>query len=69
MRLVRIEDDPPVPGVPSIQNYDPAVHDGGSHYMSSPWRARSKKMRGGVREYSLIGAFGSPGCIPLQRVV
>ena len=68
MWLMRIEDDQPLPGVPAIQTYDPAVHDGGSHYMSHPWRARSKRVRGGGREYSLTGAFGNPGCL-LQRVI
>ena len=40
--------------------YDPAVHDGGSHYMSYPWRARTRLHRG-RRMYTLYGAYGNPG--------
>ena len=64
LRLMRISDDPPYPGVPPVVTYDPAVHDGGSHYMSSLWRARGRTQNG-VRMYSLVGAFGSPGYIDL----
>jgi hypothetical protein len=66
LRLVRIEDDPPIDGVPAIENYDPAVHDGGSHYMSHLWRARGIHLDGAMR-YRLVGAFGSPGYMQLER--
>lgn len=67
MRLIRIEDNRQVhPDVPQIQTYDPAIHDGGSHYMSHLWRARSSKQRNGPKMYALVGAFGDPGSyIPL----
>lgn len=64
LRLMRIEDDPPIANVPAVVTYDPAVHDGGSHYMSDLWRARGRTQNG-VRMYSLVGAFGSPGYIDL----
>jgi hypothetical protein len=67
LRLVRIEDDPSIEGVPAVVNYDPAVHDGGSHYMSHLWRARGIHLDGAMR-YSLVGAFGTPGYIQLERL-
>ena len=67
LRLQRIEDNPPVPGVPAVVVYDPAVHDGGSHYMSHLWRARGRT-ENGQRVYSLVSAFGSPGYMELERV-
>jgi hypothetical protein len=59
LRLVRIEDSQPLPGVPQVVTYDPAVHTPeGSHYMSHPWRARASGS-----SYNLIGAFGNPGSL------
>ena len=46
LRLVRLEDSIQIPGLPLVTEYDPAVHDGASHYMSFLWPARSIK-RGG----------------------
>jgi hypothetical protein len=70
LRLVRIEDDPPLPGVPAIVQYDPAIHDGGTHSMSNLWRARGRRqwLGTGVTRYSLVGAFGSPGYMQLEFV-
>lgn len=64
LRLMRIEDDPPLTVVPAVQHYDPAIHNGGSHYMSGLWRARGRTQNG-VRMYSLVGAFCDPGYIDL----
>lgn len=60
LRLMRLEDNPPLVSSPAIQNYDPAIHNGGSHCMSRPWRARGINMDG-VRRYRLVNAFGTPG--------
>ncbi len=58
LRLVRIEDY--TPGSPlKITEYDPVIHDGGSHYMSYLWRARRRVVNGQHRYY-LVGAFGDP---------
>ena len=59
LRLHRIEDNPPVEGIPAVEIYDPAVHDGGSHYMSRLWRARGRTVNK-KRYYSLVGAFELP---------
>jgi len=67
LRRFRIEDDPLIVGVPAVVNYDPAIHDGGSHYMFHLWRARGIHLDGAMR-YRLVGAFGSPGYIQLERV-
>jgi hypothetical protein len=67
LRLMRLEDDPPLPNIPAIVVYDPTVHDGGSHYMSNLWRARSKTLRSG-RVYSLVNPFGSSGYMELEEI-
>ncbi len=59
LRLVRIEDSQPYPGVPQIETYDPAIHTPDtSHHMSHPWRARACG-----KSYNLYGAFGNPGLL------
>lgn len=69
LRLVRIEDTA-ADGEVSVTCYDPAVHDGGSHYMSHLWRARGRRnwLREGITSYSLVGAFGTPGHMMLDWV-
>ena len=59
MRLIRIEDNMES-NQPQVTTYDPAVHDGGSHYMSHLWRARSFTWNG-IKGYTLVGPFGNPG--------
>jgi len=66
MRLIRIEDRTQRgPSIPRVVEYEPAIHDGASHYMSYLWRARLNGFRG----YTLIGPFGHPGSkIELETV-
>ncbi len=59
LRLMRIEDYYPNSDTPRITEYDPDIHDGGSHYMSYLWSARGKQINGQI-EYYLVGAFGDP---------
>lgn len=59
LRLVRIEDFSPDSDTSRITEYNPDIHDGGSHYMSYLWSARGKVMNGRI-EYYLVGAFGDP---------
>jgi hypothetical protein len=54
LRLVRRETDG------SVELYNPAVHDGKNSYMSHLWRARGHT-EGGLRHYTLVAPFGSPG--------
>lgn len=56
LRLITLIDTVP----PSVVEYNPAVHDGGSHYMSHLWTARSIKTEDGVATYILRGVFGEP---------
>ena len=59
LRLVRIEDSEPYPGVPQVVTYDPAIHTpNGSHHMCHLWRARAFGP-----SYNLYGAFGNPGSL------
>jgi hypothetical protein len=59
MRLMRIEDYSPDSDTPRITEYNPGIHDDGSHYMSDLWPARGKQINGRT-EYYLVGAFGDP---------
>ena len=60
MRLIRIEDRHQVqPDISRIETYDPAIHDGGSNYMSHLWVAQRKKYKHDTY-YTLVGAFGEP---------
>jgi hypothetical protein len=70
MRLIRIEDNMElIPNQPLVTVYDPAIHDGGTHYMSHLWRARSYYVDG-VKVYTLISPFGDTGHnIDLETVV
>jgi hypothetical protein len=56
LRLMRIDDSETSPGVPNPCLYDPAVHDGTSHYMGQLYRGR----RSGDAVI-LYGMFGEPG--------
>ncbi len=67
LRLVRIEVDPPLPDMPGVENYDPAVIYDEFHRMAHLWRARGIHLDGAMR-YSLVGAFGKPGYIQLERI-
>jgi hypothetical protein len=67
LRLVRIEDDPPLPGTLGIENYDPAANYEEFHPMGHLWRARGIHLDG-VMRYSLVGAFGKPGYIQLEYI-
>jgi len=64
LRLIKITDTIP----PLTEHYDPAVHDGHSHYMSHLWTARTGLTEDGASTYILYGAFGEPesriGLIP-----
>lgn len=55
LRLVRIDDSNPYPNIPSPCIYDPAVHDGGNHYMSQLYKARKTG-----DTYTLFSFFGDP---------
>jgi hypothetical protein len=59
LRLMRIEDYSPNSDTPRITEYNPDIHDGGSHHMSYLWSARGKQINGQI-EYYLVGAFGDP---------
>ncbi len=58
LQLVRLTDERD--GVQVALDYNPPVHDGTSHYMGSPWRARKTRVRG-EDTFTLIGAFGDAG--------
>ena len=67
LRLVRMIDEKD--GMQVALDYNPAIHDGTSHYMGSPWRARKTRVRG-EDTFTLIGAFGDAGSkILLERVL
>jgi hypothetical protein len=64
LRLCRIQSSNP----PQIEDYDPEIHDGKSHYMSHLYNARHFKNTY-IRDdgskytkhfYTLYGAFGNP---------
>jgi hypothetical protein len=57
LRLIALADTIP----PHFEQYDPAIHDGRSHYMSYLWTARSGRTEDGDPTYILHGAFGNPG--------
>lgn len=57
LRLVRVEDDPPIVGAP----------DDSIHYLNSLWNARGIRLDG-VRRYSLVGAFGVRGYTMLEYI-
>ena len=65
LRMCRIQTSNPS----HIEDYNPAIHDGGSHYMSLLYPARHFKHKY-IREdgsqhiidsYTLYGPFGNPG--------
>jgi hypothetical protein len=70
MRLIKIQDDPPYPGVERVTYYNPEIHKPEAHhYMSHPWRARfhyTMPLEDGsvaIESYWLYGAFGNPGSL------
>ena len=67
LRLIRVEDDPPIGNAPAEMHYDPEVHDGSIHYLGSLWSARGIHLDG-VMRYSLVGGFGRRGYTQLEYI-
>ena len=67
LRLHRLEDNPPIRGMPAVHIYNPETDDGKPTYMGRCWRARGYTVNG-RRCYSLVGAFGRPGYMELEPV-
>lgn len=72
LRVVRIEDDPPLPNRPAVQYYDPEIHNAHTvyayHPMSQLWRARGRHQRDGALRYRLVGGWGTPGYVQLEHI-
>lgn len=65
LRLIRIADEVPHPGVPQVEHYNRLIHDGTSHSMGWLWKARRRKKRGEYVLY-LVGPFGEENSFTLE---